>query len=321
MISLSDFKFSKKYLVNSLDELYKLAKSIREKNNDFIEIDVNLNKDIYSRFKFPFSNFLIKFIDNYKIYYDLYAKKLDEKGKELTTWKTATFIITGNNNIFINLNVSNSKKNSPKYGQEVALAIYGDNNLFIDSTFTSEQDTLFIGPLPDDLITRYIDFMEDDERYFEGNATNYFYNCNISGTVDFIFGAGKAIFYKCNLITLKDERKITYVVAPAHSLKDDFGFYFESCNFINKTESNSNTYLARPWRDYGKVVISNCNYQDHIKKEGFSDWSDVYRENTCRFFEFPLKKGRVNFVKNKQNDTLPDKYLISLKDLIRSVNH
>lgn len=321
MIKLSDFKNAKEYSVSSLEELTALAKALREESNDYIKINVNLTQDTYSLYKFPYSNFLLKFNKKYKIYYDLYAKKLDENGKELTTWKTATFIVTGNSNIFIDLNVENSKGNSHIYGQEVALAIYGTNNLFINSEFKSYQDTLFIGPLPDDLVTRYIGFMKDDERYFEGNAFNYFYKTKISGTIDFVFGAGKALFFKCDLVTLKEERNVTYVVAPAHSLKDDYGFYFEQCNFINKTESENNTFLARPWRDYGKAVFSNSTYGNHIKEEGFSDWSDVKRENTCRFYEFPLKKGRVYFVKNKQNETLPQKYLDSLNELIEAINH
>ena len=320
MISLNDFKNTKEFIVNSFDELLSLCKELREKSDEKYTIRLNFNGRIHKKIKFTYSNFHIIGNNNLTLEYDLYAKKLDDKGEELTTWKTATLIITGSNNIFENFTIENSKKESYLYGQEVALAIYGTNNLFINITMISEQDTLFSGPLPDDLVTRYTNFMPDDERFFEGIAKNYFYNCDISGTIDFIFGAGQAIFYKCNLISIKEKRIESYVCAPANSLKDDFGYYFEQCNFKSNGILNKDVYLARPWRDYGKAIFSNCNYENHIKDEGFSDWSNVNRTETCRFYEFPLKKGRISFVRNKSNDTLPEIYSIELNKLKKSIN-
>ena len=167
---------------------------------------------------------------------------------------------------------------------------------------------MFVGPLPDDLSTRYIGFLPEEERYHEGNCTNYFYHCTIKGTVDFIFGAGRALFYRCDLVTLEDKRGETYVVAPSHSLKDDFGYYFESCQFQNGGAGKGSTFLARPWRDYGKAVFSNCTYEDHINPLLFHDWSDVNRTKTCRFEEYPLKEGRIYFTRNKKGSMLPEQY-------------
>ena len=155
---------------------------------------------------------------------------------------------------------------------------------------------MFIGPLPDDLCTRYINFLKEDEIGIEGNLHNYFVNCSIKGTVDFVFGAGQASFNRCRFISLEDNRT-SYVFAPAHSLKDDFGFFINESNFISEEVKPSSTYLARPWRDYGKVVINNSTYSAHIKEKGFSSWENTTRYLTSRFYEIPLRKARSSFVK------------------------
>lgn len=308
------------YTVKSYKELLKLCLKLRNIDNERHTIYLDSEDLEKGNYKFPFSNFII--INNsLKLVGSLYAKMKDEEGNELTTWKTATLKITGNDNLFVDLNIENDSKDSHLKGQEVAVAVYGNNNIFLNCIFTSMQDTLFVGPLPDDLVTRYIDFLPDDERYYEGIATNYFKNCKISGTIDFIFGAGKVIFSKCDLITLFDQRKESYVVAPASSLKDNFGFFFNECSFIKgKNVEDDSTYLARPWRDFGKAVFYKCNYDTHIKEEGFSDWSDVNRTRTCRFIEVPLKKGRCSFIKNDINYILPSYYLDEIDKLENLIN-
>ena len=241
-----------------------------------------------------------------------YANELDENGNERTTWKTAALKITGSHNLFCDLRVENVSGDPATKGQEVALGIYGDDNVFLNGFFSSTQDTLFVGPLPDDLCTRYRGFLPENERYFEGMARSYFFSCQIEGSVDFIFGAGQALFLDCRLITVQDGRETTYVAAPSHSLKDPFGFVFHRCSFEKKGDVLSNSaYLARPWRDYGKAVFLACRYEDHIKSDGFSDWNGEGRDATARFLESPLLPTRVLWAKEEKN---PD-FLQEIRDL------
>ncbi len=314
MISKAFFKNSPSYSVRTYEELIQLCSRLRKENKTkpyiiYIEEGRVENNNLV----FPFSFFYI-INKGHILESSLYAKLLDQEGNELTTWKTAALKITGSHNIFENLIINNNAGSPEIKGQEVALAIYGDDNIFINCQSSSTQDTLFVGPLPDDLCTRYIDFLPQDERYFEGNPTNYFSNCHISGSVDFIFGAGKAIFDNCRFTTVNDKRNESYVVAPAHSLKDDFGYLFYQCDFDFETGVKPQTiFLARPWRDYGKAVFAYCKYQDHIAKEGFKDWSDVNRTRTARFEEYPLQKGRVSWTHN-QKDELDKKYTHAIID-------
>lgn len=323
MISISFYKNSESYTINSYKELIPLCKKLREKDKDTpYTIYIKSNENEILNLKFEFSYFHIVFLGKGTLDSNLYANKLDENNQELTTWKTAALKISGSHNILENLTIRNISGDSHIKGQEVALGVYGDDNLFINCRFVSQQDTLFVGPLPDDLCTRYIDFLPQDERYFEGNAFNYFEACTIEGTIDFIFGAGKAVFDNCILKTIHDERKETYVVAPSHSLKDDYGYLFYECKFLIGDEvEEQSTYLARPWRDYGKAVFAYCFYDKHINKEGFHDWSNINRIRTARFEEHPLQEGRVEWTYNKKEESLDKKYIDSVMELRKSIGN
>lgn len=320
MISKSFFNGAKEYTVSSYQEMILLCQTLRFQYPDepFCIYIKGKEKEV-GYLKFPFSNFRIVSLYG-SLVSTRYANQKDENGEDLTTWKTAALKVTGSHNLFENLDIENISFEPETKGQEVALGVYGDDNLFLSCILKSTQDTLFVGPLPDDLCTRYIDFLPQDERYFDGNATNYFHGCTIYGSIDFIFGAGRALFDNCTLITLQDRRKESYVVAPSHSLKDDFGYLFYQCQFKKEKGVEKETiYLARPWRDYGKAVFAYCQYEDHISKEGFHDWSNVNRSKTARFEEYPLQEGRVSWTYNKKDSLLPEKYTLAIKALREAI--
>lgn len=322
MIKEQTFQNSDTYIAKSMKEAISLSEKLRcqDKTTPYTIIIEGDGRKEEANLKFQESGFRI-ILRNHTLVSHLYANMKDENGKDLTTWKTAALKITGSHNIFHGLHVENDSGEPETKGQEVALRIYGDDNLFSDCTLISTQDTLFVGPLPDDLSTRYLGFLPEDERYYEGNTRNYFRNCTIKGSIDFIFGAGQAVFDTCDLVSVNDSRNTTYVVASANSLKDDFGFLFYQCRFMKDEDVKPDSvYLARPWRDYAKAVFIQCTYQDHIRKEGFADWSDVSRIQTARFLEYPLGKSRVGWTKNKPGSEPDRKYIDAIEELRKSIN-
>ena len=220
-----------------------------------------------------------------------YAKKLDERGVEYNTFRTYTVAVCANNVTLKNLTVRNDSGNSPLNGQEVALTVYGDNFTADNCRLLSEQDTLFCGPLPLDLIARYDGFLKNKLRR-DIKSTQRYLNCTIAGTVDFIFGCGDCLFDKCKIISLNDGRH-GFVAAPAHALEQNVGFVFNQCEFEGEG-LDGRIYLARPWRDYGKAGFINCKYGKHIAQEGFDKWNDTERDKTARFAEYGVDRtGRV----------------------------
>lgn len=237
--------------------------------------------------------------DKTVIVWDDYAKKLDPFGVEFNTFRTYTAAVTADNVILKNLTVANDSLKPEKKGQEVALTVYGDNFYAEDCRFISTQDTVFCGPLPQDLIERYDGFLKDELR--SGNYQRHiFKNCFIAGNVDFIFGCADALFQDCEIRSVFDVRGHGYVAAPAHALSQEIGFVFGNCRFTcEDSVAEGSIFLARPWRDYGKASFIDCMYGKHISKEGFDKWNDTERDKTARFSEWGVdREGRVPWSKS-----------------------
>lgn len=233
---------------------------------------------------------------NTQIEFDDYAQKPDEQGRELVTFRTYTLAVCADGVTMRDLSIVNSAGSPEKKGQEVALTVYGDGFTMDSCRLTSTQDTLFLGPLPPDLIVRYDGFLADELRQ-DRLLKQTFRNCLIEGTVDFIFGCGEALFEDCEIRSLRDARDIGYIAAPAHSLCQTQGFLFRNCRLTCEAGvTPGSIYLARPWRDYGLVRFENCAMDKHIAPVGFDKWNDTHRDKTARFYEIPAPQGRVNWI-------------------------
>lgn len=236
-----------------------------------------------------------------RILWDDYAKKPDERGVEFNTFRTWTLAVCAGGVIMEDLSVVNDALHPEVKGQEVALTVYGDNFTANRCRFSSTQDTLFLGPLPRDLIERYDGFLPNHLRR-DTACRQTFTNCLIEGTVDFIFGCGEAVFQDCEIRSLRDARNIGYAAAPAHALEQTAGFTFQSCRFTaEEGVAPGSIYLARPWRDYGLCEFRDCSYGPHISPLGFDKWNDTGRDKTARFYESPLVPGRVDWANPKVN--------------------
>lgn len=236
--------------------------------------------------------------------WDDYARRRDELGAQYNTFRTYTLAVCADGVTIRNLSIVNDALYPESKGQEVALSVVGRDFLMEDSTLTSTQDTLFLGPLPSDLIGRYEGFLHDELRR-GGSLTQKFRNCRIEGTVDFIFGRGCAEFEDCEIRSLKDARGVGYVAAPAHEAHQKEGFLFRRCRFTcEEAVEPGSIYLARPWRDHGMATFENCTYGRHIAAAGFDKWSGTHRDETARFYESPAVPGRVPWVNREQRNLL-----------------
>lgn len=232
-----------------------------------------------------------------RILWDDYATKKDSRGVEYNTFRTWTLAVCADGVTMEDLSIVNDALHPEEKGQEVALTVYGDRFTMERCRLTSTQDTLFLGPLPPDLIARYEGFLPDFLRRDKA-CRQYFRNCVIEGTVDFIFGCGEAVFEHCEIRSLYEVRGTGFAAAPAHSPGQTEGFLFQNCTFTaEKAVPPESVYLARPWRDYGLCALEHCVYGPHIASLGFDRWNDTRRDQTARFYETPPVRGRVSWVK------------------------
>ncbi len=240
--------------------------------------------------------------DRTRILWDDYAKKLDGEGREYITFRTWTVAVCADGVTMEDLAVVNDALRPEEKGQEVALTVYADRFTMSRCRLTSTQDTLFLGPLPADLIERYDGFLPDILRR-DIPCGQIFRNCLIEGTVDFIFGCGDALFEDCEIRSLVDARGHGYLAAPAHAREQERGFLFKNCRLTaQEGVAPGSVYLARPWRDYGLCEFLDCAIQgDHIAAEGFDKWNDTHRDQTARFYEFPPIPTRVPWCNRAPN--------------------
>lgn len=235
-----------------------------------------------------------------RLVFDDYAQKRDEQGREYITFRTYTVAVCADHVTMEHLAVENDAGSPERKGQEVALTVYGDDFTMNHCRLSSTQDTLFLGPLPPDLIERYDGFLSDELRQ-DRLLRQAFRDCLIEGTVDFIFGCGEAVFDRCEIRSLYDVRGVGYVAAPAHSPWQTRGFLFRDCRLTcQDTVAPGSIYLARPWRDYGLVQFQNCTLDKHIAPAGFDKWADTHRDRTARFYETPAVAGRVSWINRKE---------------------
>lgn len=218
-----------------------------------------------------------------------YYHKIMSDFNECNTFRTYTMYVGSDNVTLSNLTIKNSAIPSKIYGQAVALHASGNNFICNNITLISAQDTLFLGPLPDDLCERHKGFLPND--FITGMPSKQQYkNCTIYGDVDFIFGGATALFEDCNIIIIKNENICSgkskgYVAAPSHSINTPYGFLFYHCNIESENE-NQNIYFARPWRDYGTCAFISCNVTHDLNPLGFNKWNNTSRDKTARFYEY-----------------------------------
>jgi pectinesterase len=202
--------------------------------------------------------------DSTIISYDDYFKKIN-KGPN-STFYTATLLVQGNDFHAENLTIENT---AGPVGQALALAVEADRCSFENCKFLGNQDTLYLAG---------------------ENARQYFFNCYIEGTTDFIFGEATALFEKCTIRCKAD----SYITAASTPEGVSYGFVFKNCS-IEAGPEVKNVFLGRPWRKCAKTVFINCKMGDFINPSGWSNWNKTDNYKTVFYAEYnPDSKATNN---------------------------
>jgi pectinesterase len=142
---------------------------------------------------------------------------------------------------------------------------------------------------------------------FPNAGRSYFYQSEIRGNVDFIFGAGQAVFDDCDIVSLDRGSKTTngYVTAASTDTAQRFGFLFINSRLKKESSemSANSVTLGRPWHPFANpravasVAFIDCWMDDHIGERGWDRMSSVdstgtriwYEPASARFVEFGTK--------------------------------
>lgn len=231
-----------------------------------------LSGTYHERVSIQRSNLTLQGIGEVVITNGLGARELHADGNEYGTFRTATLFISGNRNHLENLTIENTAGFGEVVGQ--ALAVYADcdETTFQNCRLIGYQDTLFTGVLPEKQKDG-TDFVTQAETGTQNTYRQYYKQCFISGTVDFIFGGATAYFEDCEIHSRKEgQRTGGYITAASTPLNQETGFVFENC-WLTAEEGVVDVYLGRPWRGDAKTHFVNCYYGQHIHPAGWHDWS------------------------------------------------
>ena len=211
---------------------------------------------------------------NVRIICSDYARKVDGCGRRLGTFRSYTAFFSGEHIALADLTIVNDAGRGEDVGQAVALYIDASDVRCTSLRLLSEQDTLFIAPLPD---------AEREPGGFYGPrhlcerrpCRAVFSSCEIAGSIDFIFGGGDALFEDCLIRSTAPG----YVAAPS-GRHDGLGFVFLRCSFVSDRLADESVFLMRPWRPEGKAAFLDCSFAGHIDRRLRASWNGEPDEST-----------------------------------------
>ncbi|KAL4560115.1 hypothetical protein LXL04_032264 [Taraxacum kok-saghyz] len=185
-----------------------------------------------------------------------------------TTWNSATVGIAGAK--FLARDITFRNTAGPSGHQAVALRVAADLSAFYRCSMVAYQDTLYVA-----------------------NGRQFFINCIIIGTVDFIFGNAAVVFQFCDILAHLPNKKQKNMLT-AQGRKDpnqNTGIVIQSCKLgatpeLKPVQKDFPTYLGRPWKNYSRTVIMTSSISDVIKPEGWHIWKGDFALTTLYYREF-----------------------------------
>ncbi|KAL2459674.1 putative pectinesterase/pectinesterase inhibitor 28 [Forsythia ovata] len=184
------------------------------------------------------------------------------------TFHTATVAVNADGFIAKDIGFENSA-GADKH-QAVALRVSGDNAILYNCHMDAFQDTLY------------------------AHAYRQFYrDCVISGTIDFIFGDASAVFQNCKMVVRKPMDSQACMVT-AQGRKDRRGVgatILQNCKIVAEpgflaVKPAIQAFLGRPWKEFSRTIIMQTEIDGFIAPEGWSPWAGTWGIDTCYYGEY-----------------------------------
>ena len=199
----------------------------------------------------------------------------DPSGKDkYMTFTSYTVLVQGSDFVAENLTIQNT---AGRVGQAVALHVEGDRAIIRNCRLLGNQDTLYTAT---------------------ADSRQYYQDCYIEGTTDFIFGEATAVFQNCIIHSLTN----SYITAASTNPEQKFGYVFFDCKLTAAPEAQK-VFLGRPWRPYAKTVFIRTEMGSHIVPQGWDNWRNPENEQTAFYADYNSKgpganpTGRVKWAK------------------------
>ncbi|MBA0801677.1 hypothetical protein Gohar_012027 [Gossypium harknessii] len=158
----------------------------------------------------------------------------------------------------------------PAKHQAVALRVGADHAVVYRCNIIGYQDTLYV------------------------HSNRQFYReCDIYGTVDFIFGNAAVVFQNCSIYARKPMalQKNTITAQNRKDPNQNTGISIHACRILPASDlvaSNGSfqTYLGRPWKLYSRVVFMLSYMNNHVHPKGWLEWNTTFALDTLYYGEY-----------------------------------
>ncbi|KAG7942423.1 hypothetical protein I3843_16G101700 [Carya illinoinensis] len=195
------------------------------------------------------------------------------------TYSTATFTVFGKGFIARDMGFQNTP-GAIKH-QAVALMSNSDQSVFYRCLIDAFQDTLY------------------------AHANRQFYReCNITGTVDFIFANSAVVLQNCNILPRVPlpGQKNTITAQGKFDPNQKSGISIQNCTILPYGDLSSvQTYLGRPWKNPSTTMYVGNLMGSFIDPSGWLPWTGTSAPDTIFYSEFQnfgpgsLTKDRVKW--------------------------
>ncbi|KAF0895814.1 hypothetical protein E2562_016547 [Oryza meyeriana var. granulata] len=190
-----------------------------------------------------------------------------------TTFSSATFAVNADGFVACGVTFRNTAGAGSK--QAVALRASGDRLAFYRCSFEGHQDTLYAHTL-----------------------RQFYRECVVAGTVDFIFGNAAAVLQRCSIRVRRPPLPGQPAVVTAQGRIDRYertGFAIHGgrvtaaakFNLRGAAPAPFRTYLGRPWKEFSRVVYMEAYMDGTVDAAGWLPWDGTaFAQSTAFYGEY-----------------------------------
>ncbi|KAI3970053.1 hypothetical protein MKX01_015591 [Papaver californicum] len=185
-----------------------------------------------------------------------------------TTFKSATVAIVGNG--FLARGITFENTAGPSKHQAVALRVGSDLSAFYECDMLAYQDTLYVHSL-----------------------RQFYINCLVAGTVDFIFGNGAVVLQDCDIHARRPNsgQKNMVTAQGRTDPNQNTGIVIQKSRIgatsdLLPVQSSFPTFFGRPWKQYSRTVIMQSTISNVIVPAGWSEWAGTFALDTLFYAEY-----------------------------------
>ena len=158
----------------------------------------------------------------------------------------------------------------PQNHQAVALRSGSDLSVFYQCSFEGYQDTLYVH-----------------------SQRQFYKECYIYGTVDFIFGNAAVVLQNCMIYARRpmDKQKNVVTAQGRTDPNQNTGISIHNSRVMAATDlkpvlSSFKTYLGRPWKEYSRTVYLGTYLDTLVDSAGWLEWDGNFALNTLYYGEY-----------------------------------